>query len=555
MKIGRPKTAQSRSRTLLKSFAALALAFLLGLLIGEQEWLSTLRHQKINPAALFQAALPAADLPTLVVDMAFADYNIILNQREKALQSGVCITSAQDFVPATIRVGNTETLVRMRLREGLATSLGENEKWGFQVRTRDNQLVLGLQRFYLLDPALNNGLNQWAFARALESEGILTARYRFVRLVLNGDDRGIYALQEGFADELPAAQGRPEGVMVEFDSDLLWESIAHFQGDAQAGYADPIANLSASDWQYFEVDTFRDASIARHPELAAHKDRAIGLLRSLQTGELSASQVFDTAQYARFLALVDLWGATPGTSLVNLRYYYNPLSGRLEPIGFNGNPLASEARLSLAAAYGDPALQAAYAQEALRLSQPGYVEQVQSELAPEWQQLQRALSAEYGQLEPPWAKLQARAEQISRSLDPVQPVFAYLGPPTLSMSATLRIDVGNILNLPVEIVGFDIGGATFLPAERRWLQEPSTHLLTDDAAKAILRAFDASVRPVIRYAQFHIPLTYIQSLDEELDFSRELEIQVVTRILGLSEIHRTAARQGYPEPLPAGALE
>jgi hypothetical protein len=440
----------------------------------------------------------------------------------------------------------------MRLLAGPADHLDGEGKWGFEVRTRNGQQLLGMQRLYLLDPAANNGLNEWAFARTLEREGILVAHYRFVHLIFNGDDRGIYALQEGFADELLTAQGRLPGIIIEFDANLLWKSIAHFQGDAQAAYADPIANLSAADFQYFEVDPFRDATIARDPDLSVQKDAAIGVLRALQAGELEASDAFDAEEYGRFLALVDLWGATQGTSLVNLRYYYNPISSRLEPIGFNANALGSGARLSLAATYGDPALQAAYVQEASRISQPEFLDRVRAELEPEFRRLQQALSAEYGDLAPPWDELRNRQEQIRRSLDPVQPVFAYLGSPTLAMSGTLGVDVANVLNLPVEIVGFDVHGATYLPANREWLHDDTAELLADHPNALILQAFDAARTPVIRYVHFDIPLAEIQRLDGELDYIQEMDVQVATRILGLSTTHLTLARRGYPDIFTLG---
>ncbi|HEY73850.1 MAG: hypothetical protein DRJ03_13520 [Chloroflexi bacterium] len=558
MKIGQqqPKRPSVQS---LGWISALLLVFVIGLLAGGQEWDAALDVVLSIPLRITQSITPATDLPTLIVDMSFSSYNDILGQREQALQDGVYIPSNQGFVTATIKSVGAATVqsegvavpVRMRLLEGPADHLDDDEKWGFEVRTRQNRQLLGMQRFYLSDPAVNNWLNEWAFAHDLEREGILAARYQFVHLIFNGDDWGIYALQEGFADELLMAQRRQEGVIVRCDADLLWESIAHFQGDAQAAYADPIANLSTGDWQYFEVDAFRDAAIDSDPALSAQRDAAIGLLRALQAGELEASRVFDVERYGRFLALVDLWGATPAASLVNLHYYYNPVSGRLEPIGFNGNALGSDSRVSLTAAYDDPAIQAAYVREAWRVSQPEYLDQLQSELEEEYESLRQAV----GVGEPPWDKLRARQEQMARSLSPVQPVFAHLGSPTLTMSGTIRVAVANVLNLPVEIVGFDIGGATFLPANRAWLQDGAAELLLDDTGSVTLRALDAERVPVLRYVYFDLPLVEIHRLDNELDFMQEVDIQVVTQIPGLSNTHLTLARQGYPDILAAEATE
>jgi len=559
MRLGQRKPVRTSKLHSFWWFAVLVLVFVVGLIGGGRGWYRTLVYRLPDLVRRARNVLSAQELPTLIVDMDFADYDTLLDQRAEALRSGVCVSSGQDFVPATVRVDDTRVPVRMRLIEGPAEHLGEDEKWGFEVRTRDEQRIHDLSRFYLQDPASNNWLNQWAFAQALRREGILTARYRFVRLIFNGDDRGIYALQEGFGAELLEAQGRPGGVIVEFDADLLWESIAHFQGDLQAAYADPVANLSASDFQYFEIDTFRDAVIAQDPELSAQKERAIELLHSLQSGQRAASQVFEVEQYGRFLALVDLWGATDGVSLVNLKYYYNLTTDRLEPIGFNANALASKVRLSLAATYGDSRLQAAYVQEAVRIGQPEYLDRLQEELEEDWRRLERALSREFGDLAPPWDALRKRQEHMRRSLNPVQPVFAYLATPSSvpppATYALLRIGVGNVLNLPVEIVGFDIDGATFLPADPQWVRASSTDLLTDHTDVVVLRAFDAARSPVVRYVQFDIPLTTIHRVDKEIDFNREMDIYIATRILGHSSRHLTPARHGLPSPLPVGARE
>ena len=548
MKIGKKKPRQFRG--ILAWLGALVLLLILGLAINDRGWTGALGGLQVLWLRFSQPTVK--DLPTLIIDMNFASYDDVLGQREQALRDGVYIPSGQDFVTATIRVDDAVVPVRMRLLEGPADHLGEGEKWDFEVRTRQNQQLLGMQRFYLQDPADNNWLGQWAFARALEREGILTARYRFVHLVFNGDNWGICALQEGFGGELLAAQGRSEGVIVRFDADLLWRSIAHFDGDVRAAYADPVANLTAADFQYFEVDTFRDADIARDPALSAERDQALAMLRALQAGDVAASQVFDVEQYGRFLALVDLWGATEGASLVNLRYYYNAGSGRLEPIGFNANALGSEARLSLATTYGDPSLQAAYVQEALRVSQPEYLERLRAELEAELWQLQQAVDAEYKDATLPWAVLQERQEQIHRSLSPVQPVFTYLGSPELSSEGIVRVYVGNVLNLSVEIVGFDIQGATVLTPNREWLQDESAELLIGSDDQVVLRAFDPAQVPVIRYAAFDVPLAEIHRLDSELDFTQPVDVQVVTRVLGLSTTQMTLAQEGVPDVFVVG---
>jgi hypothetical protein len=121
-----------------------------------------------------------------------------------------------------------------------------------------------------------------------------------------------------------------------------------------------------------------------------------------------------------------------------------------------------------------------------------------------------------------------------------------------SISGTLRVEVGNVLNLPVEIVGFDIAGATFLALDCQWVSSESDGLLVDTssgssvAEAAVLRAVDTSQIPiVVQYAHIDIPLTEIHRRDQEIDLMHDPDIQVITRILGLTHTQRTLARSSY----------
>lgn len=547
MKIGRKQSKQWVTPNRLW-LLGLLLVFAAGVMVGQRGLWLVLVDSWSDVTAVWQTGQNEVDLPTLIIDMPFENYNTILAQRETALTTAVFIAAESDFQSADIRLGDQTIPVRLRLQQGTAVHLGDDDKWNFDIRTRDNALLLGMQRFSLIDPADNNWQNEWAFLETLRQEDILATRYQFVRLVFNGDDRGVYALQEGFGQELSLAQGRPSGVIVEFDATPLWQAAAA-AGNTATAESDPVTNLTAADFRFFEVDTFRDASIAGNEALTAQKNTAIGLLRGLQSGQLAAADVFDGAKYGRFLAIADLWGATGATELINLRYYYHPQTGKLEPIGFNAAPAPEDParRISLNAVYNDPELQAAYMQALQEISQPQYLADLQASLEAEWQSQTQMLRGSHDQAAP-WEALAMRQALLRQSLAPTQPIFAYLGSPELSIEAIIQVDVANVLNLPVEIVGFDIDGATFLDANPAWLQGDWQPLLMDDPERIILKPVDGETA-VLRYARFHLPLTQIVAQDNELDFNHEITISVATRLWGLDEIQLTVARPGYPEPI------
>ena len=50
------------------------------------------------------------------------------------------------------------------------------------------------------------------------------------------------------------------------------------------------------------------------------------------------SESFDTDKMAKYFAIVDLMQAHHSTAWHNMRFYFNPVLNKLEPVGFDGFP-------------------------------------------------------------------------------------------------------------------------------------------------------------------------------------------------------------------------
>jgi hypothetical protein len=497
-----------------------------------------------DTAVAARAFFSSTELPELTIDIGFPEYQALLDQRAAGLAEGVVISGEADFQPAEITLREPGAApqvapVRVRLRQGLADGLGEDGRWPLEVRTRDGSRLYGLRRFTLQDPAENNGDAQWAFARAAADAGLLAAQTHFVSLILNGRPLGVYAFQEGYAQELLARSGRGGEIILEVDPEPVWRAVAAYQGDRSAAFADPFLGLSAADFHFLAVDAFREASALGDPALAAQMERAVALMRSLQAGRPAAGEVFDVERMGRFLALADLWGAADALGLANLRYAYDPESDRLEPIAGPGNPLG-EGRVPAEALYDDPALQRSYLAAAAELSRPELLEAWRISLEPEWSRLRRALGPQAA-TEAPWDWLVGRQELIRRSLEPARPLLAFLGRPA---PGAIQIDVANIYRLPVQIVGFDGAGLT-LPVDAAWVTQADEGAVLDGPAGELVLA--AAGEPPLRYVRFVIPVT---ALDQAGEWPGDapVEFEVISRLPGQGPTQRSPARPGYPLP-------
>jgi hypothetical protein len=486
-------------------------------------------------------------LETLYVEILPADFSRIKAKREEALRLGVLLATGSDYVPATIRVGHNanETPVELRLKGDWADHFAY-EKWSFRVRTLGENYLFGWRVFSLQDPSTRTFLDEWAFLQNLRLEDVLAVRYRFVHLVLNGEYKGIYALEEGFSRELFEAQGHREGLIIRYDEDLVWEY--------RAFYDDQLIPRGVNE--FYVIDEFESGRINADPALSAQRDVAVGLLRGLWTGERNGADVLDLETMGEFLALSDLWYAHHGLIWHNLRYYYNPITARLEPVAFDCHPLPAKEVVGLPqnAFYHDPYLQAAYVRELWRVSQPGYVEALEAQLGPEFDGLRAALEPEFGPdvLAPPWDLLRRRQDLVRQVLNPYRMVYAYVQSPSSGPTTTLHVDLGNLLDIPVEVAGFEVDGR-LLPARDDWIEPDSRALVVPAPAEEpdalILRPLDPQAT--------HVPYVHLRIPRPALFPTGALdvpEIGVVTRLWGLTTTHTQTVLPGYAPPLAEGPL-
>ena len=306
-------------------------------------------------------------LETLYIDVEPRYWQQIEAKRQEALERWILLTDDADLVPATLRLGSETYEARLRLKGDWADHVA-HDKWSFRVELRGDGYIHGMRVFSIQDPSMRTYLNEYLYLEALRHEGILGVRYDFVRVVLNGEAKGIYAVEEGFAKELLEFQLRREGVIIRYAEDLLWE--------ARAAYDDQTIPTALE--RFYIIDDFGSGSIDSSSLLSAERDTAAGLLRGYLIGDLTALEVFDLDALGTFLAAVDLWSAPHGLIWHNLRYYYNPVIERLEPVAFDNDPFSPEldfesVGLSSGDLNHDPYIQVAYARALVRMCEPGYV--------------------------------------------------------------------------------------------------------------------------------------------------------------------------------------
>ena len=75
-------------------------------------------------------------------------------------------------------------------------------KSSYRIKVKGDNTILGMKQFSIHHPRERNYLNEWLFHKTINREGLISLRYYFVKIILNGNDLGIYALEEHFERRL-----------------------------------------------------------------------------------------------------------------------------------------------------------------------------------------------------------------------------------------------------------------------------------------------------------------------------------------------------------------
>ncbi|MDJ0864990.1 MAG: CotH kinase family protein [Myxococcota bacterium] len=418
---------------------------------------------------------------SLEIDVKFDDFRTLEFYRERALEAGSVVATDDSWVPARVRAGDESVKVRMRLKGDSVAHL-HGDKWSFRLDVKGGGTLFGMRRFSIHHPAARNDLSEWIYHRAMLREGIVALRYEFVDVTLNGKSLGIYALEEHFDKQLVEHRERREGPILRFDEALMWrevyDQLLPFGGSASTG---------TGDYEASGVDGFRTARTLADPVLREQYLKGVQLLERFRLGELTTSEVFDTGLLATYFAVVDLMGAEHGARWHNIRFYYNPITGRLEPIAFDGlggetlalSPMEGRVRNRSgqvvpvehrfrAALFRDRDFYERYLGELERVADPAYLDALLAALEPEMTESLSVLHREFPQKRAPVATLRRNQDYLRTMLAPEAALRAFVE--SVDGDA-VELRVGNLHALPVQVRGIDWGGA---PAGARESLPPLT---------------------------------------------------------------------------------
>jgi len=410
----------------------------------------------------------------IAIDIENKDFQKLAHKREIALATRILTASDDDFVPAQIHCADQTVDVKIRLKGDWVDHL-LGEKWSYRIVVKGDNTLLGMKQFSIHHPKARHYVYEWIFHQALKRERLIPLRYDFIEVTLNGKALGVYALEEHFEKRVIESNQFREGPILKYNEEILWQDrAAHFQ----LGELGPTGLQSENS---SNVDAFKMDRTLESPSLRAQFLKAYSLLEAFRYSQLPTHKVFDAEKLARLFALSDLMGAEHAVVWHNLRFYANPLTSKLEPIGFDGNAghemahIAGSNRALYAPphkfkdlAFSDPVFFEAYIKTVDRMSQPDYLDSLFSAVAPELEKKLQIIYKEFPQFYFSKSIFYNNQRAMQNVLQPVQGLHAYLRKVD---AQHLTLEIGNIQAMPLEITGVAFKDFyLFNPVQRALLQ-------------------------------------------------------------------------------------
>lgn len=201
-------------------------------------------------------------------------------------------------------------------------------------------------------------------------------------------------------------------------------------------------------------------------------------------------QALDTARFASYFAIHDLWGVTYPDGILTRSYFYNAESKLIEPVVLSPLDLSLSSKreeitfpFSGQSLFQIPAMQMAYIQAVSNLTLPEAYQNFKNQIFPVFhaheKQIRLANNTPYSST---WETLDFRNTMLHLQTQPAYPLraFVHAGPDT----SCVNVNLLNLMRFPVDVTTLYFHGHS-IPLDPDWVSSFGSHALLDELPKGL----------------------------------------------------------------------
>jgi|SaaInlStandDraft_1057018.scaffolds.fasta_scaffold00979_15 hypothetical protein len=245
-------------------------------------------------------------LETIFLDIKYKEWRKLVNQRNEVWNYKTMLkyfpyqwmdSINKIEIKGKIRTKDEIIKVKLKLAGANSDHYGDTKKWSYRLSVKGDNVIDRQKKFNLLIPPSRNYVNEYISQLYLDKLDMISLRIKPVKLVLNGENMGVY-LKEEFYDKR----------LIEYNN---------YRESAIIRLIDFKVNIN--DNQYLKYKTIIDLF---NIKLDLYKNKKIGI-----------DKLFNLDKMADRLGISILFGDTHSLLTLNQRYYLNPFTLKLEPLG------------------------------------------------------------------------------------------------------------------------------------------------------------------------------------------------------------------------------
>lgn len=283
----------------------------------------TIKRYAVQPRPENQTA----ELLSITID---DSSNLVLkNYKYLALRDGIIRDEYKQYVDAMVHAEGNTYPAEIRLKGDWTDHL-ETGKISYRVKTSSEGAFMGLRSFSIQHPQTRNYMHEWFVHRWCDKEDLLSTLYDFVAVEINGDYRGIFAVEEHFDRQLLERHNRREGPILKLDETGFWELLVN-----------RTEETAEKEYPYYEashISLFKKGRTTKSQILFDQFQNGAKLLQRFKDLDEHPEELLDLEQTAKYYAILDVANVQHAKAWHNRRFYYNPIEANLEHIGFDMQP-------------------------------------------------------------------------------------------------------------------------------------------------------------------------------------------------------------------------
>lgn len=244
-----------------------------------------------------------------LVDMQVKQEGVILLNSDRE-------NGGRSFVPASflIRDGENVQNIKGKIRVKGDRKLHQESfaKMSFRVNLKGDDRLFGLEEFSIQDPVVRGYTWEFLIANIFSDEGLISLQSRIAKLSFNGEQRGLYVFEEVPSKVTVERNQRKSGPIFGLNEDF------------GVGIDSVLDVYDYKDWSNSAL--YLNA-----------KELLLSQFAEARNGRSFSSEVFDVDEWAKYFALTDLFGSHHASVPKSVKFYYNPVIGKFQPVLFDAH--------------------------------------------------------------------------------------------------------------------------------------------------------------------------------------------------------------------------